>query len=42
MMTIKMSNDLEYQIGKLQGGMDLCQDIPRFLILFNPKDEDVF
>ncbi len=42
MMTIKVSDDLEYQMGKLYGGMEFCQDIPRFLILFNPQDEGLF
>ncbi len=39
MMRFKVSDILEYQISKLQEGMEDCRDIPKFLIYHEPDEE---
>ena len=40
MMRIKVSDTIEYQIDKLQEGIEGCRDIPRFLIYHNLFEDD--
>jgi len=39
MMRVRVSDTLEYQISKLQEGIEGCRDIPKFLI-YHDQDED--
>lgn len=40
MMIVKVSEDVEYKIGKLQKGIKVSKDIPKFVITGCDKEDD--